>query len=251
MFLRDENFDSAKILAVAHDDDLAAHIDFQLVELLEVFWSAVVGVDHIGLDVAGGRHAVEGHDDARIVLKGIVFHMLARGPVHFDACGSGQVYADFRRIVDPNLVFDDLGVESGVAKFLRHVIGGGFIFGRACHVRGLGEDAQMFFREFGIGGGDEARFQGGFGSGIAKAEDGLRCRRGGTVTAWVGRRSGDQECGRQNGGGKKSHRAPAVKVSKVAQEYVVVSHSANTQLEYSLFILYVNQVHQVHQLVLY
>ena len=82
MLLRDEDFHSAKILAVADEDDLAAYIDFQLLEFLEIFGGAVVGVDDVGLNIAGRRHAVERHDDARIVLIGIVVDVLARRAVH-------------------------------------------------------------------------------------------------------------------------------------------------------------------------
>ena len=72
VFLRDEDFHSAKILAVADQHNLAAHVNFQFLELLEIFRRPVVGVNHVGFDVARRRHAVEWHDDARIVLIGIV-----------------------------------------------------------------------------------------------------------------------------------------------------------------------------------
>ena len=52
MFLGSEYFYAAKVLAVADDHDLAAHIDLQLLQLLEIFGRAVVRVNHIGLDVA-------------------------------------------------------------------------------------------------------------------------------------------------------------------------------------------------------
>ena len=111
-----------------------------------------------------------------------------------DAGGRGQIDADFRRIVDPDFVFDDLGVESGFAEFLRDVVGGGFVFDGARHVRSLRQDAEMFFGEFGIGNGEEARFGGGFGGGIAKAEDGDRmATAGGRIVCaasrcWTGNR---------------------------------------------------------------
>ena len=90
VFLRHEHFHSAKILPVAHQHDLAAHVDVQLLELLEVLGRAVVGIDHVGLGVARGRHAVEGHHHARIVLIRIAVDVLARGAVHFDSGGRGH-----------------------------------------------------------------------------------------------------------------------------------------------------------------
>ena len=83
-----------------------------------------------------------------------------------------MIDADFRGIVHPDFVFDDFGVESGVAKFLRDIVGGRFVFDRARHVRSLGQNAQMLFRQLGIGHGQEARFRGRLRSGVAKTEDG-------------------------------------------------------------------------------
>ena len=216
MLLRDENFDSAKILPVAHQHDLAAHIDLQFVEFLEVVRRPVVGVDHIGFDVARGRHAVEGHDHARIVLIRIVVDVLARGTVHLDSGRRGQIDADFGGIVHPDFVLDDLGVEPGVAEFLRDVVGGRLVFDSARHVRSLGQNAQMLFRELGIGHRQKARFGRLLGGRVAKTKDGgaesktkhyrLRLE---TIPRAIGL--------------KKEWRlrevswAPAVKVSKVAQ----------------------------------
>ena len=120
--------------------------------------------------------------------------MLASGPVHFHSSGCGDVYADLDRIVNPNFVFDDFSVESRGTKFSRHVIGGGFILGRARHMRGLRKDAQMLFGQFGIGYGEKTRFSGGLGGEIAKAEDGVkrsgRLRR---LAADIGRQRGKQD----------------------------------------------------------
>ena len=119
MFLRDEFLHPAEVLAVANQDDLAAHIDLQLLQLLEIFRRAVVGIDHFRLGISRRRHAVERHHDAGIVVVRIAIDVLARGTVHFDSGRRGDVHADFRWIVDPHLVFDDLGVEPGGAKLLR------------------------------------------------------------------------------------------------------------------------------------
>jgi len=60
------------------------------------------------------------------------------GAVHLDPGGRGHVYANFGGIVEPYFVLDNLGVESGGAKLLRYVFGGGFVFGRASDVGRLG-----------------------------------------------------------------------------------------------------------------
>src|ERR1700674_2678661 len=52
MLLRDKNFNPAEVLAVAHHNDLAAHIDLHLLELVEVFGRTVVGINHFGLDIS-------------------------------------------------------------------------------------------------------------------------------------------------------------------------------------------------------
>jgi len=46
---------------------------------------------------------------------------------------------------------DNLGVESGGAKLLRYVFGGGFVFGRASDVGRLGKNAEVLFGELGSG----------------------------------------------------------------------------------------------------
>ena len=74
----DKRLHAAKVLAVADDDDLALHVDAHLLQLLEVLRAAVVGVNHIGGDVARRRVLVEGRQNARIVLEGIVAHVLGR-----------------------------------------------------------------------------------------------------------------------------------------------------------------------------
>jgi hypothetical protein len=117
VFLRYENFHSTKILPIAHQHDLAADIDLQFFQLFEILRRAVVGVDHVRLGVSRGRHAVEGHHHARIVLIWISIHVLARGPVHFHSGGRGDIDADFQRIIHPDFVFDDFGVEPGARNF--------------------------------------------------------------------------------------------------------------------------------------
>ena len=93
--------------------------------------------------------------------------------MHFDSCGRGDVHADLRGIVHPHFVFDDLSVESGGTKLLRHIVRRSLVFHGARHVRRLGQGAQVLFRQLGIRHGKKPHFSGGFSSGVAKTEDGL------------------------------------------------------------------------------
>ena len=115
---------------------------------------------------------------------GITIDVLARGPVHLDSCGRGDVDADLRGIVHPHFVFDDLGVESGGAKLLRHIVGRRLVFHGARHVRRLSQRAQVLFRKLGIRHGKKPSFSGSFRGGVTEAEDGLtRAGRFGQVAA--------------------------------------------------------------------
>ncbi len=71
VLLGDVDLDAAEVVAVADDDDLVFDADAEFGELLEVGEVAVVGVDDFGGDVAGGGGAVEGGEDAGIVLEGV------------------------------------------------------------------------------------------------------------------------------------------------------------------------------------
>ncbi len=76
VLLGDVGLDAAEVFAVADDDDLVFDADAEFGELLEVGESAVVGVDDFGGDVAGGGGAVEGGEDAGIVLEGIAAELV-------------------------------------------------------------------------------------------------------------------------------------------------------------------------------
>jgi hypothetical protein len=191
---RDEDFDATKILPVADDHDLAAHVNFQFFQLLEILRRAVVGIDHVGFHISRWRHAVERHDHAGIVLVWIVVHALASRPMHFDTGGRSQAHADLGGIVDPDFVFDDFGFEPGVAEFLRHVVGGGLVLDRSCHVRIFGQNAEMLLRQLGIGHGQKARLDGGLGGGIAESEDRRRSCRGRICRRRAGqKKAGDKQ----------------------------------------------------------
>ena len=100
--------------------------------------------------------------------------MLGRWTVHVDSCRRGQIHADFRRIVHPDFVFDDLCVEPSIAKFLRDVVGGGFVLGRARHMRSFRQYAKVFFRKLGVRHREEACFDGGFRGSITESEQNAR-----------------------------------------------------------------------------
>ena len=120
------------------------------------------------------REHVDGdpfQDDPRVVLERVAIHVLSRGTVHGHAGGSGDVDTDLRRIVEPDLVFEDLGREARVAEFLRDVIGSGFVFGRSGDVWGFCQGTQVFFGAFGIGDGEETRLQSAFSGCVTEAED--------------------------------------------------------------------------------
>ena len=99
--------------------------------------------------------------------------MLTRGSVHFDPGGRGDIHADLAWIVDPHLVFDNLGVESCLAKLLRYVVRRGLVLGSARHVRGLGQGAKVLFRELGIGNAKKTGFCGVLRGSVTKTEDRL------------------------------------------------------------------------------
>jgi len=46
--------DSAEVLAVACDHDLAANVDSHFVEFAKILGASVVGVDDFGLNLTGG-----------------------------------------------------------------------------------------------------------------------------------------------------------------------------------------------------
>ena len=137
MFLSNEGFYPTKILTVPHQHDLAAHINLQILQLLEVLRRPIIRINDFAFYVTGRRHAIEGHNHSRIVLIRIAIHMLACGPVHCDTHRRRHIHADLARIIHPNFVFNDFSFEARFAEFLRHILGGGLIFRRARHMRRL------------------------------------------------------------------------------------------------------------------
>ncbi len=120
--------------------------------------------------------------------------------MHLDSGGRSDVHANFYGIVEPDFVFDDLCLEPGGAEFLGHIVGRGLVFGRAGHVWGLRQGAKVFFRQLGIGHGQEAGFRRGFGGGVTETEDGLGIGRGRLIAPNNG-----PEGGKQNGRGEEHH----------------------------------------------
>ena len=124
VLLRDVGFDAAEIFSVADDDDFAFDADVLGGELGEIFRRAVVGVDDLGGDVAGGRIGVVGSGDALVVLIRVIADMLWRGAGHelFAISTEGGDF-NFFRGVHHDAIGNDFGFEAGIAKFLCDDIG--------------------------------------------------------------------------------------------------------------------------------
>ena len=116
VLLSEKGFYSAKVLPVADQHDLVAHIHFQLFELFEILRRTVVGVDHFRFGVSRWRHRIEGHDDSRVVSEGVSFNVFARRSVHVNVGGRGHVHTDRRRIVHPDAVFNRLSIQPSLGK---------------------------------------------------------------------------------------------------------------------------------------
>ena len=98
--------------------------------------------------------------------------------MHLDSGRCGHIHTNLGGIVEPHFVFDNLGVQASLAKLFCHVFGGGFVLGRSGDVRGFGQNAEMLFRELGIGHGQEFLFDLALAGDIAEAADGPVLRLG-------------------------------------------------------------------------
>ncbi len=170
--LRDEGLHSTEILPIADDDDLSADVHIHLFQLVEVFGRAVVCINNFRLCIARWRHAVIGIDHARIILERIALYMLALRSVHRDAVGRRHIHADLCRIIQPDFVFNDFGLQPGFPEFLCQVLRSGFVLRRPGNVRGLGQNAQVFLGELRIGYGQETFFGFLLASHVTKSRDG-------------------------------------------------------------------------------
>ena len=169
-FLRDKHFDSTEVLTVTHEHDLSAHVDFHLLQLVEIVGRSIIRVDHIGFDVAGRRHAAERHHYPGIILELIAVGMLPCGPVHFHSNGRHQIHTDFQGVIHPDLILDNFGIQPSFSELLRDVVGRGLVFGGACHVGILGQGSKMLFGKPGVGNGKEPGLNGGLSRAIAETE---------------------------------------------------------------------------------
>ncbi len=153
VLLGDVGLDAAEVFAVADDDDLVFDADAEFGELLEVGEGAVVGVDDLGGDVAGGGGAVEGGEDAGIVLEGVaaVFggvDVLGGGAGHEFGAGCVEGFdEDLDGLVEEDFVGDDLGLEAGGFELVGDVDGGGVVLGRTGPVGGGGEGLEVLAGE--------------------------------------------------------------------------------------------------------
>ena len=129
MFLSQVSLHPTEILPITHKHNLAPYIHFQLIELLEIIRGAVVRVYNVRLSIARWRHAAVRQYHSRIILVGIIIHMLAGRAMHFHIPRRAYIHTDLRRIIHPHLVFHDFGFESRLTKPARDIIGCGFVFG--------------------------------------------------------------------------------------------------------------------------
>src|SRR6185369_2961581 len=92
-FLRQISLYAAEILSIANDYDLAADVNAELFQFLEIFRPAVIGIDDIGRDIPRGGVAVESRHHLGIVLEGVIIHLLGRRSVHDSALSRKGVNA--------------------------------------------------------------------------------------------------------------------------------------------------------------
>ena len=153
VLLGDVDLDAAEVAAVADEDDLVLDADAEVGEFLEVGEGAVVGVDDLGGDVAGGGGAVEGGEDAGVVLEGVAavlggIDVLGRGAGHeLLAVGVEGFDDDLDGLVEQDAVGDDLGLEAGGFELVGDVEGGRVVLGRAGPVGRGGEDFEVLAGE--------------------------------------------------------------------------------------------------------
>ena len=124
VLLRNIGLHAAEIVSVAREHDLAAHINLHFFQLLKILRTAIIGVDHLCLRIAGGGIFVERQHHAWIFLITVAFHVFTSWPMHVHTIGRDYLYADLLRIVHPHFVSYDLRFKTGLAKFLSHVLGG-------------------------------------------------------------------------------------------------------------------------------
>ena len=82
--------------------------------------------------------------------------------------------ADDFGIVEEHAIGNDLGVEAGGAELARDELGGFVVFRRCGEMRLGGERLEVLAGQFGIGHGEELRFQFGFSVEVGVAEAALR-----------------------------------------------------------------------------
>ena len=134
---------------------------------------------------ARGRRAVEGGEDARIVLEGVAAVLFGidvlggRAGHEFVAGGVEGFDDDAAGLVEPDFVGDDLGVEAGGFELVGDVDGGGVVLGGAGPVWGGGEGLEMLAGEPGVGDRHEGGVPLGLLGEVAVAEDLRGLRRGG------------------------------------------------------------------------
>ena len=203
VLLGDVNFDAAEIFSVADDDDFSFDADVLGGKLSKIFGRAVVGVDDLGGDIAGGGIGVVGGGDTLVVLIRVVDDMLWCGAGHeLLAISSESGDFHFFRRVHHDAIRNDFGFEAGIAKFLCNILGGGEIFFRAGNVGRGGKDFQFFTGKGGAGNLEKLLVELALRGCISEAEHGGRRHGSGRSCGWTWR-SG---CLSREEGGKQKER---------------------------------------------
>ena len=154
--LRQVDFHSAEVHAIAGNNDLSRNTDVHLLQLLEILGAPVIDIHRVGGDVTGGRGAVEGRQNTGIILVGIVVHMLPAGAGHQNLPLSvGGLQKDFLGQIHPRPVGHDLRVEAGSLELAGHVNGSIVILLAAGDVGSGGQRLELFLSQRGIGNGQE------------------------------------------------------------------------------------------------
>jgi hypothetical protein len=211
--LREIDLDAAEVAAVAGDDDLALYTDAEPGKLIEVGERAVVGVDGVGGDVAGGGRTVEGGEDAGVILIGIAavgcgIDVFRAGAGHeLLAVGVEGFDFDLERLVEPDTEGNDVGVEAGGLELLGDVEGGFIVFRRAGPVGLGGEDFEVLAGQGGVGNGHEGVVPLLLLGEVGVAEDARRGR--------LGEGGGGGEQDGQKHDGAKAHRENSPEAMKV------------------------------------
>ena len=176
--LRQVNLDSAEVHAIAGKNDFSRNTDVHLLQLLEILRAPVIDIHRISCHVTGGRRAVEGGQHTGIILVGIIIHVLPGRSAHENlSLVVGGLQKDFQGQIQPRLVGNDLGIETGSLELGRHVHRGIVVLFAGCDVGSSGQRFELFLSQLGIRNGQEILIDPGLLGEVAIAQDSIWKRR--------------------------------------------------------------------------